>query len=388
MTPTACPCVSRREPLLCGTAFRVAGGGADTGFDELRDLCAASGDMRSLALGLNGLATVGLFDARREEATRLADELLALLDSIGDPTLTIALSMGAATIKHEIGDMAAVLRVTQRIIDLAGDDVSKGGELFGSPVALARAMRGTARSSMGIAGWKEDLRRAAAEARPFDPLTRQAVNFYSYALPIPYGILLPDNAILDKTAEILAMAEQSADDLVLFGAQTVRGITLIHQGGSAREEGFQLLATIRERAITGHYSLNVLPVADIHIAAEKTRLGDLDDAIVLSRAVRDGLFESGVSIWSGLATTALVEAFLARGADEDLGEAQAAIDRLASVPTNSGPVLYEITLLRLRALLARTRGEDADYRRTRDRYRAMANGLGYEGHIAWAEVMT
>ena len=47
----------------------------------------------------------------------------------------------------------------------------------------------------------------------------------------------------------------------------------------------------------------------------------------------------------------------------------------------------EITLLRLRALLARARGDDAAYRDLRDRYRAMAESLGYEGHIAWAEAM-
>jgi hypothetical protein len=38
--------------------------------------------------------------------------------------------------------------------------------------------------------------------------------------------------------------------------------------------------------------------------------------------------------------------------------------------------------LRLRALLARTRGDDDAYRDFRDRYRAMAKTLGYEGHIA------
>ncbi len=49
--------------------------------------------------------------------------------------------------------------------------------------------------------------------------------------------------------------------------------------------------------------------------------------------------------------------------------------------------MREITLLRLRALLARARGDDAAYRDYRDRYRAMAKSLGFEGHIAWAEAM-
>jgi hypothetical protein len=44
-------------------------------------------------------------------------------------------------------------------------------------------------------------------------------------------------------------------------------------------------------------------------------------------------------------------------------------------------------LLRLRALLAWARGDEEAYRDFRDRYRAMARTLGFEGHIAWAEAM-
>jgi len=77
-----------------------------------------------------------------------------------------------------------------------------------------------------------------------------------------------------------------------------------------------------------------------------------------------------------------------RGASEgDIAEAQAAIDRLAAVPTDPGFVLHEIPLLRLRALLARARSDEAAYRDFRDRYRDMARTLGFEGHIAWAEAM-
>jgi hypothetical protein len=43
--------------------------------------------------------------------------------------------------------------------------------------------------------------------------------------------------------------------------------------------------------------------------------------------------------------------------------------------------------LRLRALLARTHGDEAGYRQFADRYRTMANDLGFEGHIAIAEAM-
>jgi len=107
----------------------------------------------------------------------------------------------------------------------------------------------------------------------------------------------------------------------------------------------------------------------------------------LARTVIDGLFDSGGCIWTALATSVLVEALVQRGGDGDLAEGQAAIDRLAAIPTDPGFVLNEITLLRLRALLARAHGNDTAYRDFRDRYREMAKTLGFEGHMAWAEAM-
>jgi hypothetical protein len=50
-------------------------------------------------------------------------------------------------------------------------------------------------------------------------------------------------------------------------------------------------------------------------------------------------------------------------------------------------VIRDTCLLRLRALLARARGDDAAYADFRDRYRDMAKTLEFDGHIAWAEAM-
>ena len=44
-------------------------------------------------------------------------------------------------------------------------------------------------------------------------------------------------------------------------------------------------------------------------------------------------------------------------------------------------------LLRLGALLSRASGDDVAYRDLVTRYRAMAESLGFEGHIAWAEAL-
>jgi hypothetical protein len=50
-------------------------------------------------------------------------------------------------------------------------------------------------------------------------------------------------------------------------------------------------------------------------------------------------------------------------------------------------VIRDPWLLRMRALLARAHGDEASYHDYRDRYRAMATELGFEGHMKWAEAM-
>ena len=107
------------------------------------------------------------------------------------------------------------------------------------------------------------------------------------------------------------------------------------------------------------------------------------------RATVDHLFREGqLLLWGVPATGVLVETLLDRGADGDVAEAEAAIERLAAAPTDDGVAVRDILLLRLRALLARAHGDDTAYRDYRDRYRAMAKSLGFEGHPKGAEAMS
>jgi hypothetical protein len=106
------------------------------------------------------------------------------------------------------------------------------------------------------------------------------------------------------------------------------------------------------------------------------------------RSTVDHLFRTGrLLLWGIPATGVLVETLLDRGTDGDVAEAEAAIERLAAAPADEGLVIRDIWLLRMRALLAQAQGDEASYRDYRDRYRAMATELGFEGHIVWAEAM-
>ena len=78
---------------------------------------------------------------------------------------------------------------------------------------------------------------------------------------------------------------------------------------------------------------------------------------------------------------------LATMTEPDVAEAETEIAVLAAPPANGGLMIREIWLERMRALLARARGDFAAYTHFRDRYRDMARTHGFEGHVAWAEGM-
>jgi adenylate cyclase len=374
--------------LLCGTAYRVSAS-ADTAFDELRQLCAVVGDERSLATGMAGLVLALNINARRREGSRVATDLIRLLDSIGDPMLTVALSSAAFGPKFDTDEIAEVLRMAESVITLAEGDPSKGTLIVISPLSMALASRGVARSCLGISGWHDDVRDAIETAQAIDPaLARIGVVWIAYVFTLSNGVLLPDATVVRETAEILSSSEQSGDDLALYLARAARGVVLLHHEGSEREDGFNLLSALREASEKGMSpNPDTEPVVELYVAKEMARRGNLDDAINLARPVVDGYMASRTVIWCAPATAVLVESLLRRGSEGDLRSARKAIERLVALPTDPGFVLNEIWLLRLRALLSRAEGNDASYRALRDDYHAMANSLGFQGHIAWSEAM-
>jgi len=372
---------------LCATLVRSSGSGVESGFDELRDLCVAAGDERSLAIGMSGRVMELFFNARRREASQLATEHVRLLESVGDATLTVALLGTAASVKHETGEISDVLRLTQRSIDLAGGDPAKGTLTSGSPLSIAIAQRGLARAYLGISGWKDDFRQAVTMARPFEAVTRSAAVFHTDIIGTINGVVLPDETTLCETAESLTLAEQSGEDVALGLARCNRGVALVHGGGTSGEIGVQLLSETRDFAVQRRYSMTGIPTIDVVLAQERLIAGDLNGAIELSRVTADHLFDEGGLVWVPAVTAVLVEALLKRGGAEDFNDARAAIDRLAAAPMEPGLVLRDIFLLRSRALLKCAQSDEVGYRDARDRYRAMATRLGFEGHMKYAEAM-
>ncbi|MBV8349609.1 MAG: cyclase, partial [Mycolicibacterium sp.] len=375
--------------MLCGIAWRVHEHVAGDRFEELRQLCAAAGDKASLAIGMTGLVVDHVFQARMREASQLASEAMALAEAVGDPTLTVGLSLPVIYAKIENAEWPDVLRWSQRVIDLANDDPSKGPFLFGSPLALALSSRAIGRYFLGRPGWRDDLRRGLAMARSADPLSYATVVTYAYFPGIPYGVLSPDDRAVREIEDALQNAERSGVDVAVAFAQMTLGLALVHRPTAAeRDRGQQLLAEVSERLRGQGHNLCDLPIVNVYLARESAGGGDRDDAVPVMRAAVDDLFREGQLLaWGVPATGVLVETLLDRGADDDLAEAEAAIERLAAARTDDGFPAYDIWLLRLRALLARAHGDAATYAHFRDAYRELAGTLGFEGHIAWAGAM-
>jgi hypothetical protein len=90
------------------------------------------GNKASLAIAMAGLVMDHAYQGRMREASRLASEAMALIESLGDPTLTVGLSFPAIYAKTHSGEWSDVLRWSQRAIDLADGDPRKGNFIFGS----------------------------------------------------------------------------------------------------------------------------------------------------------------------------------------------------------------------------------------------------------------
>ena len=373
---------------LCATDWRVHADDSSDRFEELRELCALAGDKTSLAFGIMGPLSQHAQRGEPREAQRLASELIALLDSIGDPALTAQAGFGAMGIKAQAGEMGEVLRWAEATIEWADGDPAKGNLVVGSPLALALALRGLARSWFGRPGWREDHDDAIAFAeQSADPLTLTVATSWAYGSGTWNGVRRADDTAVRAIERALQTAEASLDDYAVVMAKWLLGsVLLFRRAGGDRHRGLELLAELRDMWIQQRYLLSELPVLDVNLARERARSGDRDGAIPVLRKSVDDLTTRGQVGYYIPATGDLVETLLDRDGDGDVAEAEAAIARLASTPAD-GSAILDVWLLRLRALLARAHGDDAGYRGVRDQYRALSTSLGFERHIDWAEAM-
>jgi adenylate cyclase len=372
---------------LCATGWRVHAHDTDVRFEELRQLCALADDKTSLAIGMIGPMAAHHWRGEMRDASRLASEQMALLESIGDPSVTVQAGLIATSVKAETGEMAEVLQWAETTIEWTDGDPAKGGLMVGSPLAVALALRGIARSWFGRPGWREDFDHALDVAESADAMTLAQVIAWRNGLGTFLGVLRPDDAAAEALDKALQATEASGDDYAVDQVKFILGCVLqLRDAAGDGRRSRKLLAHVREMCAHQRFALAVLPAINVLTGRQLARDGDREGAVRLMRKSVDDMFTSGMVGYCVGATGFLVETLLDRGTETDLAEAEATIARLAAAPAE-GSVVRDIWLLRSGALLARARGDDAGYRELRDRYRALATSLGYEGHMAWAEAM-
>ncbi len=368
--------------LICANTFRRFHPDISPRFEELRDLCNQVDDKASLATGMAGMTVEHVLYNRLLDASRLASEYMAVVESIGDPGLTIGLSFAGIVAKHQTGETDEVLRWAQAVIDLACENPEQGGFILGSPLATALAWRGVGRFQKGLPGWRDDFEQASAVAGQSDVLSQAAIIAYKYA-GIPRGVFLADESALREIESGLQLAERSNDDMAVVLLPMTFGMALVHNGED-RSRGYDILRTLRETCIKERFALNVITFLDAYLARESAEQGREDVAIQQWRDLAEEMIGAGNYANVDLPLMFLAETLISRG---DYDEAAVELERLAATAADRKWKSREISGLRLRSLLAQAQGDEEAYRELRDRYREMANELGFEGHIVWAGQM-
>nr|WP_024441114.1 adenylate/guanylate cyclase domain-containing protein [Mycobacterium sp. UM_WGJ] len=358
-------------------------------FEELQELCGAAGDQVSLAIGMTALATELLYAGRSREGAQLASQQMALFESIGDRSPTMGLAFMAFVNWLCVGEFNEILRWSQTIVDLAEGDPAKGANFgVGSPLAIALAWRGSARWWLGRAGWRQDLHDAVAMARRSNAETLGSTVAWTYGFALQYGALRPSDAAERACEDAVRSAQRASSDRALGLAGYALAVVLLNRDNVAdRHRGLELMMQTRDIWLRKR-ALFLIPVTDVWAARETARNGDPNAAIAEMRQAVADLRHAENLFYGVWATGVLVETLLERAADSDLAEAEEAINWLASLRAcQESSAMCEIMLLRLTALLYRVRG-GGDHAEAVNRYRALAESLGFEGHIDWATALT
>ena len=231
--------------MLCGSAWRVHANVAGALFDELRQLCTAAGDKASLAIAMVGLVLDYAYQAQMREASPLASEAMALIESIDDPTLTVGMTVPLIYAKIESGEWSDALRWSQRVIDLADGDPAKGNFMLGiSPLAVAVDLAGYG----SLCPWSSRMaRRPAATAWPWPatptPSPTRWWSATSTSRESMIGVLGSDDAAMSEIEAAVPIAERSADDLAFAFARVSLGVALVHRHTVAERDRGQKLLT-------------------------------------------------------------------------------------------------------------------------------------------------
>ena len=151
--------------LICGNSWRLGISLEETGFDELRQLCACDEDDLSLARGTAGMLMALVFHHKFREAAARASECARWIKTRVEPALVLDVICAASNAKYQAGEVVEGLRLAQLAVDASGGDPTRPSTILRVPAALALAFRGMNRMCLGLPGFRDDLDDAVSMAR-------------------------------------------------------------------------------------------------------------------------------------------------------------------------------------------------------------------------------
>ena len=332
---------------LCANGWRSHKPIAGKRFEELQDLCAAAGDKASVAIATTGLLGEHLMNGRLAEASRLVSEYMVLIESIGDPTLTVRLAL--LPIAGKIRPASWPRRCAGPTRSSIWPRVTEpcGGYIVDPSLASAYALRCTARW-----GWDTGLARRLQLCRRDGSRCRSAIAS-EWSSPTPTAnasdvVSLPPTMLhyATSTRRCRARSDRLTTSLSASPCTRRQSLCCIAIPRSASAD-WTYRRQLREMAVDGRFYPYQCKSSTCVSPKEMIRRGDRD-AVPLLRASVDALYSSellGYWLWG---TGVLVEALLECGTDSDVQEAEAAVDRLSTQPMLDGWACRDLILLRLR----------------------------------------
>ena len=152
----------------------------------------------------------------------------------------------------------------------AAGDPAKGGPVVSSPLAMALAFRGNARSWFGRPGWRSDFDEALAIARNADPWTLAFVTAWVYGNGILTGVLRVDDTALNNLERALRVAEASGDNNVLGTVKNVLGSVLFYRASASdRQRRLDLVSRVRDMSLNLRFPRSELALMELYLANEK-----------------------------------------------------------------------------------------------------------------------
>ena len=256
----------------------------------------------------------------------------------------MGLSFAPIYAKGENAEWSDVPLWSQTVIDLADGDPCKGNFMIGSPLALAYTTRGMARCCLGHPGWRDDQRHGLAMARRSDALSDARVVTHVYFPGIPNGALGPT---IGRCARSRMPYRMPNDPVMIWRWPSPVGRWAL------RWRTAQRLRSVTADTSSQPRSAKCSCAGDTALAIYRpsmstSRVRGLSVVIAIMRyrscaPPSTGSLPRGTAAGLGTpATSVLVETLLDRGNDDDVAEAEAAIERLAAAPADEGLAIENV----------------------------------------------